>query len=85
MLRNHEDLMMNYFTVGKLDSSGIVEGLNLQILLKSSKIVLLIVFRDSGSNWEMKIFYLLLCLSGCVNASEKPNIVVIGWKKSTGA
>lgn len=25
----------------------------------------------------MKIFYLLLCLSGCVIASEKPNIVVI--------
>ncbi len=38
-LRNHEDLLMNYFTVGKLYSSGIVEGLNLQILLKISKIV----------------------------------------------
>jgi transposase len=37
--RNHEDLLMNYFKAGKLYSSGIVEGLNLQILLKNSKIV----------------------------------------------
>ena len=38
-LRNHEGLLMNYFKAGKLYSSSIVEGLNLQILLKSPKIV----------------------------------------------
>ena len=32
-LRNHEDLLMNYFKAGKLYSSGIVEGLNLRINL----------------------------------------------------
>lgn len=30
-LRNHEDLLMNYFKAGKAYSSGIVEGLNLRI------------------------------------------------------
>ncbi len=30
-LRNHEDLLMNYFKAEKLYSSGIVEGLNLRI------------------------------------------------------
>ena len=29
-LRNHEDLLMNYFKAGKRYSSGIVEGLNLR-------------------------------------------------------
>ncbi len=32
-LRNHEDLLMNYFKVGKLYNIGIVEGLNLRINL----------------------------------------------------
>jgi transposase len=32
-LRNHEDLLMNYFKAGKLYNSGIVEGLNLRINL----------------------------------------------------
>ena len=32
-LRNHEDLLMNYFKANKLYSSGIVEGLNLRINL----------------------------------------------------
>ena len=32
-LRNHEDLLMNYFKAGKLYSSGIVKGLNLRINL----------------------------------------------------
>jgi transposase len=32
-LRNHEELLMNYFKAGKLYSSGIVEGLNLRINL----------------------------------------------------
>jgi len=32
-LRNHEDLLMNYFKAGKIYSSGIVEGLNLRINL----------------------------------------------------
>jgi len=30
-LRNHEDLLMNYFKAGKIYSSGVVEGLNLRI------------------------------------------------------
>jgi transposase len=30
-LRNHEELLMNYFKAGKGYSSGIVEGLNLKI------------------------------------------------------
>ena len=30
-LRNHEDLLMNYFKAGKVYSSGVVEGLNLRI------------------------------------------------------
>ena len=32
-LRNHEELLMNYFKAGKGYSSGIVEGLNLKINL----------------------------------------------------
>ena len=32
-LRNHEDLLMNYFKANKLYSSRIVEGLNLRIYL----------------------------------------------------
>ena len=32
-LRNHEELLMNYFKAGKLYNSGIVEGLNLRINL----------------------------------------------------
>jgi transposase len=32
-LRNHEDLLMNYFKAGKLYNSGIVEGVNLRINL----------------------------------------------------
>ncbi len=32
-LRNHEELLMNYFKAGKVYSSGIVEGLNLRINL----------------------------------------------------
>ena len=36
-LRNHEDLLMNYFKAGKLYSSGIVEGLNLRINLCMNK------------------------------------------------
>ena len=32
-LRNHADLLMNYFKANKLYSSGIVEGLNLRINL----------------------------------------------------
>lgn len=36
-LRNHEELLMNYFKAGKLYSSGIVEGLNLRINLTMRK------------------------------------------------
>lgn len=36
-LRNHEDLLMNYFKAGKLYSSGIVEGLNLRVNLSMRK------------------------------------------------
>jgi len=36
-LRNHEDLLMNYFKAGKHYSSGIVEGLNLRINLSMRK------------------------------------------------
>ena len=32
-LRNHEELLMNYFKAGKMYNSGIVEGLNLRINL----------------------------------------------------
>ena len=32
-LRNHEDLLINYFKANKLYSSGIVESLNLRIKL----------------------------------------------------
>jgi transposase len=32
-LRNHEDLLMNYFKARKVYNSGIVEGLNLRINL----------------------------------------------------
>lgn len=32
-LRNHEDLLMNYFKANELYSSGILEGLNLRINL----------------------------------------------------
>ncbi len=37
MLRNHEDLLMNYFKAKKSYSSGIVEGLNLRINLSMRK------------------------------------------------
>ena len=36
-LRNHEDLLMNYFKASKLYNSGIVEGLNLRINLSMRK------------------------------------------------
>jgi transposase len=36
-LRNHEELLMNYFRGGKLYNSGIVEGLNLRINLCMGK------------------------------------------------
>ena len=36
-LREHEDLLMNYFKAGKLYSSGIVEGLNLKVKLGARK------------------------------------------------
>jgi transposase len=36
-LRNHEDLLLNYFKANKLYSSGIVEGLNLRINLRMRK------------------------------------------------
>lgn len=36
-LRQHEDLLMNYFKAGKLYSSGIVEGLNLKVKLGTRK------------------------------------------------
>lgn len=36
-LRNHEDLLMNYFKAGKHYNSGIVEGLNLRINLSMRK------------------------------------------------
>jgi transposase len=36
-LRQHEDLLMNYFQTGKAFSSGIVEGLNLKIKLSTRK------------------------------------------------
>jgi transposase len=32
-LRNHEELLMNYFKAGKQYNSGVVEGLNLRINL----------------------------------------------------
>lgn len=36
-LRQHEELLMNYFKAGKLYSSGIVEGLNLKVKLGTRK------------------------------------------------
>jgi transposase len=36
-LRNHEELLMNYFKANKAYSSGIVEGLNLKINLAIRK------------------------------------------------
>jgi len=45
-LRNHEDLLMNYFKAGKLSTSGIAEVLNLRINLCMRKAY---VYRSSVS------------------------------------
>ena len=61
-LRNHEELLMNYFKAGKLYNSGIVEGLNLRINLcmrkaygyRSFKLLQISLFHTLGDLPEPK-------------------------------
>jgi transposase len=61
-LRNHEDLLMNYFKAGKIYSSGVVEGLNLRFNLCMRKTYRAIGWRDYGNGRALRMRSMASCL-----------------------